>query len=183
MSQAGDALPAYYKQRLHGVQPFIYAVERVYRAQIAAGRNADRIPLKGKIDRIDCVSATSADALVIDYKTGRAKSLGEIRGGLEEGEVSKTSEGSIFRQMAFYALLLEEAEPFLVPQAFSVEFIGERGEDPATRQFAVTEKEKEDLRRLIRAVWEKITTLDFTPLSNQAIPVTSQKKHPTGASH
>jgi hypothetical protein len=52
----------------------------------------------------------------------------------------------------------------IVPQAFSVEFIGERGEDPVTRQFSVSEKEKEDLRSLIRDVWAKITALDFTAL-------------------
>jgi hypothetical protein len=73
-------------------------------------------------------------------------------------------EGSIFRQMTFYALLLEAADAMIVPQAFSVEFIGERGEDPVTRQFSVSEKEKEDLRSLIRDVWEKITALDFTDL-------------------
>src|SRR3989338_9210177 len=131
---------------------------------MSSEKKNEGIPLKGKIDRIDRLSATSSNVIVIDYKTGRPKSLGEIRGGLEEGEVSKTSEGSIFRQMAFYALLMEEAEPLLVPQAYSIEFIGERGEDPVTRQFPVTEKEKDDLRKLIRVVWEKITALDFTPL-------------------
>jgi hypothetical protein len=73
-------------------------------------------------------------------------------------------EGAYFRQLVFYALLVEIADPMLVPQAFSLEFIGERGEDPTTRQFSVTQAEKDDLRALIRQVWDKIIALDFTPL-------------------
>ena len=182
LAQANDALPKYYTQRLQGTLPFFDGIERDYRARMSSGKKNEGIPLKGKIDRIDRLSATSSNVIVIDYKTGRPKSLGEIRGGLEEGEVSKTSEGSIFRQMAFYALLMEEAEPLLVPQAYSIEFIGERGEDPVTRQFPVTEKEKDDLRKLIRAVWAKITALDFTPLETTAASVKTRKKKPAATS-
>jgi DNA helicase-2/ATP-dependent DNA helicase PcrA len=165
LSQAKEALPNYFAQRLHGISPVFHSVERDFRTHITSKKKGeDAIPLKGKIDRIDLLSATSADIIVVDYKTGRAKSMGEIRGGLEEGMVSRSMEGSLFRQMVFYALLLEGAEPTYVPQAFSLEFIGERGEDPVTRQFSVTEQEKEDLRALIRMVWGKITELDFTPL-------------------
>jgi hypothetical protein len=165
LSQAKEALTKYYVQRLHGTSPTLYAVERDFRGFLALKKKGeDGIPLKGKIDRIDQLTPTSTDAIVIDYKTGRSKSMSEIRGGIEEGSVSRTMEGSIFRQMTFYALLLEAADAMIVPQAFSVEFIGERGEDPVTRQFSVSEKEKEDLRSLIRDVWEKITALDFTDL-------------------
>ncbi len=167
LSQAKDAIAKYYVQRLHGTAPHLYAIERDFRGYLSAKKKGEEgIPLKGKIDRIDQLSPTSADVIVIDYKTGRAKSISEIRGGVDEGMVSRTMDGGIFRQMAFYALLLEAAEPLLVPQAFSVEFIGERGEDPVTRQFAVTDKEKEALRGLIREVWAKITDLDFTPLQH-----------------
>ncbi len=166
LSQAKEALTKYYVQRLHGTSPNLHAVERDFRGFLAPEKKGgDGIPLKGKIDRIDQLTPTSADVIVIDYKTGRSKSMSEIRGGMEDGSVSRTMEGSIFRQMTFYALLLEAADAMIVPQAFSVEFIGERGEDPVTRQFSVTEKEKEDLRGLIRDVWAKITALDFTPIA------------------
>ncbi len=156
--QARQALPSYYEQRLDGVFPVIYAVEREYKGQV--GDHA----IKGKIDRIDRYSQTSSDALVIDYKTGRPKAPGEIRGGLEPGTVSHTEDGDYFRQLAFYALLLELAEPLLTPQVFAIDFIGERGEDPIRREFAVTDAEKSDLRKLIKAVWLKIEALDFTAL-------------------
>lgn len=158
LSIAKDALPAYFGARLQGTAPVIYAAEREYKAMLG------EIPLKGKIDRIDLASAASADAVVIDYKTGRPKAPSAIRGGIEEGRVSRTREGDNFRQLVFYALLLEQAEPMLVPQAFSLEFIGERGEDPIARQFKVTQQEKDDLKSLIKHVWEKIIALDFSPL-------------------
>jgi hypothetical protein len=78
--------------------------------------------------------------------------------------VSRTADGDNFRQLVFYALLLEQAEPLLKPQVFALEFIGERGEDPISRQFSISEQEKDDLRGLIREVWAKIVALDFTGL-------------------
>ncbi len=166
LSQAKTALPAYFENRLRGATPTIYAVEREYRAMLqdSSDPSSPGIPLKGKIDRIDTASPTSGDAVIIDYKTGKPKAPGAIRGGIEPGTVSKMRDGDNFRQLVFYALLLEQAEPLLVPQAFSLEFIGERGEESVCRQFSILETEKEDLRSLIRQVWSKILALDFTPL-------------------
>jgi len=158
LAQGNEALPLYFASRLQST-PYIYAVEKDISVRM------EDIPLKGKIDRIDLLSETSSSAIVIDYKTGRPKTPGEIRGGIEEGRVSRGTEGSYFRQLVFYALLMERGEPLLVPQAFALEFIGERGEDPLLRSFVVTDPEKDDLRQLIRAVWKKIMALDFTPLS------------------
>ncbi len=167
VAQAKDVLPKYFDDRLQHIPGFLYALEREYRATLAdpADPKGKGIPLKGKIDRIDAVSETSADVVVIDYKTGKPKAPAAIRAGLEPGKVSRTEDGANFRQLVFYSLLLEQAEPLLVPQAFSLEFIGDRhGEDPISRQFQVTHTEKEDLRSLIRLVWAKIQTLDFTPI-------------------
>ncbi len=158
IAHANSALPPYFLARLEGHQPFIHAVERDYRGMLGD------IPLKGKIDRIDLLSATSGDAVVIDYKTGRPKAPGEIRGGLEPGVISRTSDGDYFRQLVFYSILLEQAEPLLVPQSFALEFIGERGEEGIRRDFQVTDAEKDHLRALIKEVWAKIQNLDFTPL-------------------
>ncbi len=162
VSQANEALPRYFAERLEGKAPFMHAVEREYRAMLGD------IPLKGKIDRIDGVSATSGDAVIIDYKTGKPKAPAFIRGGIEAGKVSRTGDGDNFRQLVFYSLLLEQAEPMLVPQAFCLEFIGERGEDPISRQFQILQQEKDDLKSLIREVWAKILALDFTPIDLQS---------------
>ncbi len=161
-----DALPRYYEQCLKESKPVLYAIEKDYRTRILDDKDATApgIPIKGKIDRIDVESRISAKATVIDYKTGAAKTERVIRGGLEPGTVSRTHDGANFRQLVFYALLLERADPLLKPEAFVLEFLGERGQECVRRSFTVTEGEKEDLKTLIRAVWAKITALDFSPL-------------------
>ncbi|HVW66166.1 MAG TPA: ATP-dependent DNA helicase [Candidatus Peribacteraceae bacterium] len=163
---AHQTLPAYFTGRLQSQTPVIYAVERSYNARIAGGTtSAVSIPIKGKIDRIDLLSETSGDAIVIDFKTGKPKSQNAIRGNAEDGSVSRTADdGAYFRQLVFYALLLEQAEPLLHPQSFVIEFVGEREDEPVTRPFTISDAEKESLRRLIRDVWAKIQALDFTPL-------------------
>ncbi len=167
LAQAQDALPKYFAAKLEHATPFIHAVERDHRGRLGDPSTplGAGIPLKGKIDRIDRRSDISADAFIIDYKTGAPKAPSAIRGGVEAGKVSRSGrDGANFRQLVFYALLLEIADPMLVPQVFTLEFIGERGEDPLAREFSVTEQEKDDLRALIRQVWAKIVALDFTPL-------------------
>jgi hypothetical protein len=159
LKQGQDALPKYFAAKLEAASPVLHAVERDHR-----GRIGD-IPLKGKIDRIDLISPTSGDAVVIDYKTGAPKAPSAIRGGVEEGKVSRDGrDGANFRQLVFYSLLLELADPLLTPQVFMLEYVGERGEDPQAREFSVTQAEKDDLRELIKQVWGKIVNLDFTPL-------------------
>ena len=164
---AKDTLPAYFAQHLEGKSPLVYSVEHEYRAVLAdpSDPRGPGIPLKGKIDRIDLVSKDSGSAIVIDFKTGRPKAPKAIRGDVEEGSVSREGRnGDNFRQLVFYALLLDQAEPLLRPENFILEFIGERGEEAISRPFLVTEDEKESLRGLIREVWAKILALDFTPL-------------------
>ncbi len=156
LALGGESLTRYFEQRLSAPPPFLHAIERDYRARLGD------IPLKGKIDRIDLPSATSATATVIDYKAGKPKAESDIRGGMDEGKISRSEEGSHFRQLTFYALLLEQAEPLLKPESFVLDYIGERGENPLQRSFTIKSDEKEDLQKLIRDVWAKILQLDFT---------------------
>ncbi len=159
LEQLGSmSLPRYHAERLRDGKPILYSLERDYRARLGD------IALKGKIDRIDQLAKDSGHVIVIDYKTGAAKSEREIRGGLDIGEVSRTDEGDKFRQMAFYSILLEQGDPLITPIAFALEFIGERGEDPERVELSVSDQEKDQLRLLIKDVWAKIQDLDFSPL-------------------
>lgn len=153
-----EALPKYFAQRLANTLPVLHAIEREYRAHLGD------VPIKGKIDRIDLASESSATATVIDYKTGRTKTGSEIRGEPESGSISRTEDGANFRQLAFYAVLLGRADPLLRPESFALEFIGERGMHPVTRSFTITDMDQAAVRTLIADVWKKITALDFTPL-------------------
>ena len=69
----------------------------------------------------------------------------------------------------FYALLLEHGNTLLQPQSFVLDFIGEGTDHPVQRVFQVSETQKEELRKLIRQVWGKITALDFTPLETASL--------------
>lgn len=113
----------------------------------------DEVPLrmKGTLDRIDTIVAPHEIA-VIDYKTGRPKTEKDIR------------EGNEFRQLAFYAVLLEEAEPSYAARQFSLEYVGDGKEDPIVRTFELSHEERQEMRTLMQDVWRKIQTLDFTPL-------------------
>lgn len=141
-----EALPRYYAQKLAGAKPVIHRVEFPIHTHLCD------IPLKGFIDRIDLVAPESASATIIDFKTGAPKTENEIR------------DGDLFRQLQFYAVLLDEGYSILDPQAFVLEFIGERAQHPVTRSFQITSDEKAQMRQLISDVWAKIIALDFTPL-------------------
>ncbi|MBI3336061.1 ATP-dependent helicase [Candidatus Peregrinibacteria bacterium] len=141
-----ESLPLYYRHRLTGTKPCVDSIER------NVSMHLKDIPLKGKIDRIDRVAVESASVRVIDFKTGRIRSEKEIR------------EGDYFRQLTFYALLLEGACPYLHPEEFVLDFVGERGEKPVERVFSINEPEKKELKQVISSVWKKITNLDFSPI-------------------
>ncbi len=147
-------LPRYYESHLRGSTPYIERVEGGFTARLGD------IPIKGKIDRIDRDSPESAHGIVIDYKTGRPKTEKDIR------------EGDIFRQLQFYAVLLEKALPSLTPRAFRVEFVGDREDHPVSRDFAIGEGEKQAMISLIQRVWAKILAHDFTALEAE-IPMTA----------
>ena len=151
------SLPRYYAKRLNGKTPVIHSVEKGISACIPSPLSrgegkGEGIRIKGLLDRIDLLASDSSSAVVIDYKTGHPKTEKQIR------------EGDYFRQLVFYALLLEHAHIPLEPRAFVLEFVGEREEEPVERSFVIAEQEKHDLQKIIRDVWRKITALDFTEL-------------------
>lgn len=147
MKQGQENLPRYYEQRLKTTLPLVYRVEFPINAFLR------EIPLKGKIDRIDLDHPDSAKATIIDFKTGRPKTESQIR-----------EEEDYFRQLVFYALLMEHGMPLYEPVGYVLDFVGEGTEHPIERKFFITEDEKKDLTQVIGTVWQKIQNLDFTPL-------------------
>jgi DNA helicase-2/ATP-dependent DNA helicase PcrA len=147
-----ESLPRYFESRLRAATPYIERVEGDFNARLLDTTSGLIIPIKGKVDRIDRDNPESAHGVVIDYKTGRPQTESQIR------------EGDYFRQLQFYAVLLELGYPSLTPRAFILDFIGEREEHPIERSFVITEDDKKQMKTLIQDVWGKITALDFTPL-------------------
>lgn len=146
IEQGEKNLPRYYEQRLSVDIPVVHKVEFPISAHLGD------IPLKGKIDRMDLEHPDSAKAIIIDYKTGVPKTEKQIR-----------DEESYFRQLAFYALLMEHGMPIFEPTGYILDFVGEGTDHPIQRRFTVSDGEKEELTRVIEAVWTKIQNLDFTP--------------------
>jgi DNA helicase-2/ATP-dependent DNA helicase PcrA len=141
-----ESLPRYFAARLQDATPMISHVEHPISTRLKD------IPIKGKLDRIDLVAQDSGRIMIIDYKTGRPRTDAEIR---KEG---------YFRQLVFYALLLENGMPFFEPVSYTLDFVGEGSEHPVERTFQITEADKDELRKTIEAVWAKVMALDFTPL-------------------
>ena len=151
-----ESLPRYFDQRLSGEAPVIFRVEHPISTHINDTSNSlsTGIPIKGKIDRIDLAAPQSSVATIVDYKTGRPKTEKQI---VDDG---------YYRQLVFYSLLLENGMPILDPQTYTLDFIGESTEHPIQRSFSITDDDKKELTIVIEKVWEKILSLDFTPIDD-----------------
>jgi len=95
---------------------------------------------------------------VVDYKTGKPKSRGVIEG------TTKSSDGDIKRQLAFYHLLLDlykEGEKFIMVSG-DIDFVepDEKGRYKKER-FEITSEDVEELKQLILKVSQEILDLSF----------------------
>jgi DNA helicase-2/ATP-dependent DNA helicase PcrA len=158
LSAGRESLQRYYRLRMTADLPIVRNVEQMVLGHL------DDIPLKGHIDRIDLLHPDGEQVVVVDYKTGRVKSPAAIRPG-EPAEAIVDPDADYYRQLVFYALLMELGEPLLKPTKYILDFIGDPEEDPVQREFVITQKEKDLLRDVIKRVWAKVQNLDFTPLS------------------
>lgn len=131
----------------------------------------DDIPLTGRMDRVDWIDKTAKTVRVIDYKTGRPRTLGEIEGSTVSAELSarektlpKSIRGGYKRQLVFYRLLAELDSTFVPTVAEAVfEFIepDKQSAKLIQRHVSITEEEVEALKNLIREVMSEIRQLTF----------------------
>ncbi|NOY15158.1 MAG: ATP-dependent helicase [bacterium] len=110
----------------------------------------ENIPITGKIDRIDRLDDNRY--LIIDYKTGRVPTKKALNDPDQDYR----------RQLTFYALLLDTQPEFIKSKlTFALWFIGTRSQKPLFFNFTPTDQEKLNLRQTLKAVWQKIQSLDF----------------------
>jgi DNA helicase-2/ATP-dependent DNA helicase PcrA len=128
------------------------------------------IQLTGRIDRIDWLDKAKNTARVIDYKTGRARTLGEIEGtagttdfSARELALPKNIRGSYKRQLVFYKLLTQLDEHFSATVEEGVfDFIEpDRDRKFTRRTIKLIDEDVESLKILIREVMEEIRSLKF----------------------
>jgi hypothetical protein len=158
LSAGKESLKRYYQARMTQNLPCLHSVEHMVRGHLGD------IPLKGHIDRIDLDNPEGSIVTLIDYKTGRTKTMGQIRTD-DNLESLWREEGDSYRQLVFYALLMELGEPLLKTKSFALEYIGDADQEPIQRALSITEQEKKLMKEMITLVWAKIVALDFTPLS------------------
>jgi len=101
--------------------------------------NVGEVPLSGKFDRLDVFE--DGTILVIDYKTGEAKSENDIRGA------TKSSNGNYYRQLVFYKLLIDRDGRYTMNKG-ALHFVepNARGEC-IKREFTITNDEVLELEK------------------------------------
>lgn len=138
----------FYKDKFHTDCLTEYPISRVY---------LDEIPLTGKLDKIEILDMSGL-VNVVDYKTGKPKSRGEI-----EGE-TKTSEGNIKRQLTFYKLLLSlfaDGNKFRFASA-DIDFVEPMDSGKYKKEhFTISDEEVEELKKEIRRVADEIISFKF----------------------
>ncbi len=122
------------------------------------------IPLKGKIDKMEWIDKNSNTVRLIDYKNKSPVSLNAIKG------LTKGSNSSIFRQLAFYKLLAE-CDKFFRPAINLPKYIVDEGEidfiKPNQRgifkkeRFSIADSDLEVLKSEIINVMTRIRNLEF----------------------
>lgn len=176
-----DVLTAYHHLRSANTKS-PYALEKYFGYSTSSNCRLGDIPLIGKVDRIDILEENKKLAKIIDYKTGKPKTKGEIEG------TTKTSTGYLKRQLVFYALLakLDNNFPFKTTQ-FELDFVeapllnGKSGQ----MAFSVTNQEIEDLKQVIKDSIYKIRHLKFPRTQDTSICLRCEFKdhcHPNGLS-
>lgn len=122
--------------------------------------------LTGVLDKLEFNDSSRTHVTVVDYKTGKPKTEGEVRG------TTKSSHGEYYRQLVFYKLLLKYYQGgALVMDKGVLEFV-ESDEKGGFRryEFEINDQEVEELEQEIRRVVAEILSLSFwdEPISEEA---------------
>ncbi len=115
------------------------------------------IKLSGKLDKLEILNDKN-EVNVVDYKTGKPKTRGEIEG------TTASSNGDIKRQLVFYRLLLSRLEKGIHYEMVSadVDFVepDEKGRYKK-EAFTITDEEVTELEVIIKKTVEEILSLSF----------------------
>jgi len=128
------------------------------------------VQLVGRLDRVDWLESQNKTVRIIDYKTGKPKTVGEIEGTTASSNVSEREQnlpesirGSYKRQLVFYVLLSQLDPTFKEKvERADFEFVEPSASGKITvRSFFITQDEVEELKKLIQEVMSEIRELTF----------------------
>ncbi|MDD2566277.1 MAG: ATP-dependent DNA helicase [Candidatus Gracilibacteria bacterium] len=116
----------------------------------------DEVPLTGKVDKIELLREN--EVCIVDYKTGKTRSLNEIKGN------TANSDGKYFRQLLFYKIMFDldiNLNQKYDLKGLAIEYV--EGKD-GKYSFVNVDYTDEDIERVkdeIKEVWTKINDLEF----------------------
>ncbi|MBU0978479.1 MAG: ATP-dependent DNA helicase [Patescibacteria group bacterium] len=171
LKRGQDNLTQYLEQDLAGDQ--IIMAEQQFGFPPLATYLGD-IHLTGKIDRVDWLDRDKKLVRVIDYKTGKARSVNDIEGRTQTSRLSEREQtlpegirGPYKRQLVFYKLLTQLAPEFPHQAVEGVlEFVEpvQPSGKFVSRRFELLDGDVRDLKKLIREVMAEIRGLKFLEL-------------------
>ncbi|MDQ3008230.1 MAG: ATP-dependent helicase [bacterium] len=133
------------------------------------------VVLSGRVDRVDWIDTSAKTVRVIDYKTGKARTAGEIEGKTVSAELSPREQqlpesvrGRYKRQLLFYKLLTELDQSFVpIVREGVFEFIepDKQSGKLISRSFILEQEDVEELKVLIKDVMTEIRQLSFLSTS------------------
>ena len=115
----------------------------------------NKIPITGRIDKIELMYSISQKIRIVDYKTSAGKSLNNILGKTKEKDFS------LLYQAYFYKLLAE-CDPLFSWQLGEIvfDFISGQGFKQVT--VPIEEKNYQEFRKQVTTVYQKIVNLKFS---------------------
>jgi DNA helicase-2/ATP-dependent DNA helicase PcrA len=135
------------------------------------------VRLTGRIDRADWIDQSMRTVRVVDYKTGRSKTINEIDGKVGTTEYSERElnlpegiRGAFKRQLLFYKLLLQLDKTFSGTVSSGVfEFVEpDRDGKFVTRELPLFDEDVELLKSLILEVAAEIRQLKFLTSNSES---------------
>jgi len=151
-TKKGEDLLSSYLELNHNHLTLPLATEKNLRA------NLGDIELTGKLDRLEWSEQSSRLVRVIDYKTGKPKTMGQIKGTTQDND------GDLARQIAFYKLLID-LDPSLNYKFGEgmLDFVEEPGikGQSGERRLQVSDEQIEDLKKIIHSTMSSIRALSF----------------------
>lgn len=151
LKKGEEVLTAYYKlNQSHFKLPL--ATEK--NLHIAIGD----IELTGKLDRLEWSNQATRLVRVVDYKTGKPKTMGQIEGTTQD------SDGELRRQLEFYKLLIDSDKSLNYKFGEGLlDFVEEPSikDKSGERRFLVTDKQINELKQTIITTMSSIRSLNF----------------------
>ncbi len=167
----GHQVLSEYLSHEEGALSHVFSIERRF-GSLRSPVYLDDIPLKGRIDRMDWIDQQASLVRVVDYKTGKPKTVGQIMATVESVELSErerslpeTIRGPMIRQLVFYKLLANLDPSFQGTVTHGRFIFVEPNKSTRTpfvvREFEITDQAVADLSALIKTIMTEVRQLVF----------------------